>query len=104
MGGDGIKLVCDLQNTSIRSALQILESGSFASLAHSQRQSEIRLPKNASGPLLLLGTQPIRYFPLKQYLAERRISSEVYNQYLVQVHYSTGNGKRLIALGFENDA
>ena len=104
MGGDGIKLICDLQNTSIRGALQILESGSFASLANRNIQSKMPIPVAVRQPLQLLKTQKIDYYPLRKYLTERRIAPEIYNKYLVEVHYSAGTGRNFIALGFRNDA
>lgn len=103
-GGDGIKFIQDLKHTSVRWALDILDSGSFTSLANTQQQAEIHISSTPKRSLELLSTQAIQYFPLKSYLEERRIAPEIYRKYLVQVHYSAWTGKRFIALGFQNDA
>lgn len=62
------------------------------------------IPVAVRQPLQLLKTQKIDYYPLRKYLTERRITPEVYNKYLVEVHYSAGTGRNFIALGFQNDA
>lgn len=47
--------------------------------------------------------QPLYYYPLINYLAERKISLDVAKQYVDEVHY-TNKGKIYKAIGFKNDS
>lgn len=99
---DIIKLVQNLKGVNVSGALSILDSGRI-SITPFPAQLTVAVG-NKKKWSTLIKTTPIVYFPLKQYLEERKIHSSIYTRFLVQVHYQTHKWTKFIALGFKNDA
>jgi len=102
-GGDGIKLIVDLHATTVSGALQILDSVTLPSPVTHKPQAKL-FTETQFSTLKLLNLQKLSYFPLLQYLKQRRISVSVAQQYCTQLHFQNKNGKEQIAIGFRNDA
>lgn len=101
IGGDIIKLVCDLKGVDVSGALRILDRWGITHPV--LKQMTVReAPKKKI--LELVKSQEISYYPLRQYLRERFIHKSIADRFLKEVHFQYGAGNIQKALGFQNDA
>ncbi|MFY7786760.1 MAG: toprim domain-containing protein [Thermoflexibacteraceae bacterium] len=106
-GGKIVDLVMHLQNCNVATALQqlgTLFSGQNISYFAQQQQAPQQQP-NDHNKIIVKKVKPLTNKALLQYLAERRISSEIATKYLVEVYYCTykKQDKNYFSVGFAND-
>jgi DNA primase len=106
-GGKIIDLVMSLQNCTVNAALQYLRAlfGDFApnfSFAQQKQPTQQAAPQSK---ITIKKVKPLTNKALLQYLAERRISTEIATKYLIEVYYSTykNENKNYFSVGFAND-
>ena len=102
-GGTIIDLVCRLENCSVSEALRIIanKAGDPSSFSFSPASSSSA--SSPAAPIEILKIQGVQNKALLDYLASRRIRSQLPRKYIREVYYRVA-GKHYFSIGFRNDS
>ncbi|TAA74134.1 MAG: hypothetical protein CDV28_1388 [Candidatus Electronema aureum] len=101
IGGTIIDLVILQFQTDISGALKKLQS--IFSTGFRQVLTKDKKEIEPKSKILIKEIKPLSYFPLINYLQERKINISIAKNYLVEIYYKAGS-KDYFAIGFKNDS
>ncbi len=101
-GGNLVDFGVQLFNVSVVDFLKKLQVAGVSIVHHPNNAAKQNLESRDNSQIKILSVQDINAYPLLRYLQSRRISNDIAQKYLKEVHYQIGD-KTYYALGFRND-